>query len=121
MLDWNLLREDELCTLPEALVAVQAARAHIEKLEAGWENYNADQERLNMQDARIKELEEERDELRKNLREGVRTLMGHRSSWVRNVATRMLERMEHLAGEGDEADPDGGQKGLYARKGDDRG
>ena len=48
--------------------------------------------------ARVKELEEERDELRTNIREGVRTLMGHRSSWVRDVASRILARMEYLAG-----------------------
>ena len=47
--------------------------------------------------ARIEELEGERDELRTNIREGVRTLMGHRSSWVRDVASRILARMEYLA------------------------
>lgn len=49
---------------------------------------------------RIKELEEERSELRKLIRCTHSTLMAHRSSWVREVATKTLGRMEFLAAKG---------------------
>ncbi len=33
-IDWNLIREDQLRTMPEALLAVRSARARIQTLEA---------------------------------------------------------------------------------------
>ena len=47
----------------EQQLRIRGYLARIKKLEKGWENYYADQERLNVQDARIKALEKRNAEL----------------------------------------------------------
>ena len=68
VIDWNLIREKELITLPDALVAVQSARARIKDLEEARDHYTGENRRLYTRNEELaKEVYASNEELAKEI------------------------------------------------------